>query len=145
METSLIWVVLKKKSTVSILVYSRKQPCTNKASGQTSQRDILPLISAMWFLVILFWIRAIEDKEEHWILFDYVKLKLNKITSYIRSPYALSLCPLEGGGILTKMDASLNPRFIYQRNASQGSLGSGFKYQITKDLIPQQKPVSDIL
>lgn len=34
----------------------------------------------------------------------------------------LAFALLKGGGILTKMDASLNPRFIYQRNASLWSL-----------------------
>lgn len=33
------------------------------------------------------------------------------------------------------MDASLNPRFIYQRNASLWSLILAIEYQITKDII----------
>lgn len=47
----------------------------------------------------------------------------------------LAFALLKGGGILTKMDASLNPRFIYQRNASLWSLILGLEYQVTEDTI----------
>lgn len=50
----------------------------------------------------------------------------------------LAFALLKGGGILTKMDASLNPRFICQRNVSLWSLILGLEYQVTKDIILQK-------
>lgn len=47
----------------------------------------------------------------------------------------LAFALLKGGGILTKMDASFTPRFIYQRNVSLWSLILALEYQVTKDII----------